>query len=80
LFEQGRIREIAVRIDVRESQFDFLNQVLRVANEFDLLIRLSETGELLHPSRRVFLERLRASRAFAFVKDPAGFLNFLNRP
>jgi hypothetical protein len=39
----------------------------------------AETGATLSPDLQEFADALRASRAWAFVQDPHGFLNALSR-
>jgi hypothetical protein len=69
--------DILVRFDVRNISANFVVELLKMARELRLVVRLP-CGSLIPPSPRRLLESIKASDAYKFVADPDAFLRTLH--
>jgi hypothetical protein len=76
LTEQGHLRDIFIRIDVRNLSYSLLGQLCCVCQEHACHL-LIDGGQLIRPSVRRVLAAIEISKAFAFVTDPEEFLRQL---
>jgi hypothetical protein len=76
--EGGSITEVLLRIDARNLDGALIGRLLACFRASGCMFR-TETGATLSPDLQEFAGALRASRAWAFVQDPHGFLNALSR-
>jgi hypothetical protein len=75
-FENERVSDVLVRIDVRRVSMDFLHQILDVVERNDLVIQ-TEGGAVV-PDVGGLLEGIKASDAFRFVQNPGAFMEELH--
>lgn len=71
------VREIFVRVDVRNVDHEFLNSILNLARKHSLVI-VTESGKILGALRASLLRAIEASPAFRFVADPVEFLRSIS--
>jgi hypothetical protein len=61
-------------VDARNFSLVFLGAILSMAQSYQCLIVLHETGELIEPTQSVVIEKMKSSRAVLFCKSPENFL------
>lgn len=76
--EQGALKEVFIRFDVRRMSWLFIIEILRIARTRGLGL-LTEDGHLLRPTPVEFSSAVRRSTAARFVSDPEGFLEQLKK-
>lgn len=74
VYEENQVTEIRVRIDVRELNHEYLRILCDFARRYESLF-LTEDLKLIEPDLNLLLRQIAESDAFAFVEDPATFLN-----
>jgi len=76
--EGGEVRiyddAVEVALDVRNYDNVFVKKALDIAVEMNLLIVLTESGEVIEAGHAEFIAALQRSRAWRFHIDPAGTL------
>lgn len=72
-WEEGRIGDVPVRIDVRRLSQDFIQGIVNVAREFDVLF-FTEENQVVEPTLQGLLNSIKKSDAARFVEDPRDFL------
>ena len=75
-FEEQRLVEFNVRLDLRYPSGEFFHGILCIAREYGYLVR-TPGGRLLEPDATSVLSDIVKSPAAAFVKDPHGFIQGL---
>lgn len=78
LFDNGRVVEVEVRIDVRALNLVFVENVCSFARLCDCLL-LTEGMALVEPEVDLLLHQIGKSNAFSFVSDPVEFLDKLRK-
>ena len=73
-YSDGHLREMSVRIDLRQRIAPFLQQILELASSLDCVF-CSYGGEVFEPDREVAVRNIARSPAFRFVVDPQQFLD-----
>jgi hypothetical protein len=76
--DTGHLDEFSFRIDLREVDKEFINNVLTVAKDLDTLL-LDRQGNLFDPTHENLADNIKNSNAFKFVTNPADFLNKLGK-
>jgi len=75
-FEGSNIDGIMVRIDVRRISLPFIESLIEIALEGELMLVL-DGGAVVAPEASILLCAVRRSNAFRFVQDPVMFLEAL---
>lgn len=68
--EQGRVWLVTFSFSPTGDERILLDKFVTIAREEHCLLLDAETGSLFEPDETVVAERLRASRAMRFVRDP----------
>jgi hypothetical protein len=76
--EQGQLEGISFRIDLREIDKGFINNVLTISKDLDCLL-LDTQGNLFDPTHENLTDNIKTSNAFKFVTNPSDFLNRLGK-
>lgn len=76
--EGGRVEEVRVRIDAREPDVGFLEQLVDFAKSIDGVF-FSPDMRIIAPDLRAIWVELELSPAAGFIRDPAGTLERLER-
>lgn len=76
LLERGWPTEGLIRVDLRELDIGFIDDVLRFAASVGFNL-LDEDGHQIEPALGEFMLALRGSRAFRFVENPVRYMNRL---
>src|SRR5262249_24262508 len=77
--DQEKVEEIFVRLDAREDLTKITANIIRFAKSINCLLLLMESMEIIEPDGEGLLQKVDASRAMQFVRDPKGFLKNLSR-
>jgi hypothetical protein len=72
--------DVRCRINLREVDFELLDQLLAVARRFDCKIVVGRTGAMSAPDMASLAPHIEASNAYKFCRDPVGFLTSLSKP
>jgi hypothetical protein len=73
------IEEIGVRIDARHLDTDKIKKMIEVIKRLQCHIYFMETQAIIPPVYEEFIKNLKSSRAVAFVKDPRGCLENIDK-
>jgi hypothetical protein len=76
IFENGKLAEVGIRLDVREPIEPNIELVLRIARASDFLIWLDESTVIL-PDRVLLQNAINKSNAMRFVQNPKKFFDEL---
>jgi hypothetical protein len=76
--EQGELEDISFRIDLRETNRNFIDNVLALSRDLDCLLLDSE-GNLFEPTLKNLGNHIMESDAFKFVTNPTDFFNKLGK-
>ncbi len=76
--ETGQLAEFSFRIDLREIDKDFFNNVLTILKDLDTLL-LDRQGNLFEPTHESLTDSIKKSNAFKFVTNPTDFLDKLGK-
>lgn len=76
--EGGRVAEVRVRVDAREPDVRFLEQLVDFASSIDAVF-VSPELRIVAPDLRAIWVELELSPAANFIRDPAGALERLER-
>jgi hypothetical protein len=74
LTAEGYIEEFGCRIDLRELDKNFIENVFNIARRLDCLL-MDKKGNLFEPSLDKLIENIKLSNSFKFVSNPADFLD-----
>jgi hypothetical protein len=66
--------DIECAVDLRDFSADHLRGMIEFAASENLALVVHGTGEVVDPDFDAVADRIRTSRAYAFCKDPRGFL------
>ena len=72
--EAGLLEEMSFRIDLREINRSFIDNVLTIVNELDCVL-LDRQGNLFEPKVDSLSDNIKKSNAFKFVTNPTDFLD-----
>jgi len=72
------VEEVSCRIDVRADTLFHINQLLSLAGQFDCLL-MDSKGSLYSPTIDNLMEKIKASNAYRFAKDPRQFFDDLSK-
>ena len=72
--DSGHVLEVEARIDVRQLNKVFIENLCRFASTCDCLL-LTEDSILVEADFNLLLHQIGQSKAYAFVSDPVGFLD-----
>lgn len=76
--EHGCIAELRARVDARDLDLDFIEAMIRFAEDWELVLLTTE-GRIIMPNVDAFWVELMISPASRFVHDPEGYLNWLKQ-
>jgi hypothetical protein len=76
--EQGQLEGISFRIDLRETDRTFIDNVLALSKDLDCLL-LDSQGNLFEPTLKNLANHMKDSNVFKFVTNPTDFLNKLGK-
>ncbi len=76
--ETGHLDEFSFRIDLRDIDKGFSNNVLTIAKNLNTIL-LDRQGNLFEPTHENLADNIRTSNAFKFVTNPTDFLNKLGK-
>lgn len=76
--ESGLLDEISFRIDLREIDKNFIDNVLTIVNDLDCIL-LDRQGNLFEPTVENLSDNIKKSNAFKFVTNPTDFLDKLGK-
>lgn len=76
--ELGHLEDISFRIDLREIDRSFVDNVLTISKTLDCLL-LDSQGNLFEPTHENLTGNIKTSNAFRFVTNPTDFLNKLGK-
>jgi hypothetical protein len=74
-FEDGRIEDIWIRIDLRDLNLDLLDCLVSYSKAKNFLIYATESKRFLKPVLSEVVEEIRRSRKMSFVRDPKLFFD-----
>lgn len=77
LNEAGGLQNLFIRIDVSADYTEFARALADLGRRWDCLILLYPELELIEPDGSNLIQRVKESRASAFVRDPKLFLQNL---
>lgn len=78
-YEDGRVREVRVRIDLRSAAPSLVREVAGLGKELGCSFFDVDSGETVPADEAALLDSIRRSRPARFVTDPRGFLDSLAR-
>jgi hypothetical protein len=70
--DAGRVWGITFRFSPISDPWSLMQQFLAIAREEQCLLLEERSGAVIQPDEKIVQERLAASRAMQFVRDPAG--------
>ena len=70
----GQFEGMSFRIDLREIDKGFIDNILTVTKELDCLL-LDSQGNLFEPTIKALVHNIKTSNAFKFVSNPTDFFN-----
>jgi hypothetical protein len=76
--EFGKLEEMYFRIDLREIEREFIDNVLTIVKDLDCLL-LDRQGNLFEPTLENLSGNIKKSNAFKFVTNPTDFLDKLGK-
>ena len=76
--ELGQLEGVSFRIDLREIDKSFIDNVLTISKDLDCLL-LDSQGNLFEPTHENLADKVKTSNAFRFVANPTDFLNKLGK-
>jgi hypothetical protein len=76
--EAGLLEEMSFRIDLREINRSFIDNVLTIVNDLDCVL-LDRQGNLFEPKVDSLSDNIKKSNAFKFVTNPTDFLDKLGK-
>jgi hypothetical protein len=76
--EFGQLDEMSFRIDLREIDKSFIDNVLTIVKDLDCLL-LDRHGNLFEPKPEILSDNLKKSNAFKLVTNPTDFFNKLGK-
>jgi hypothetical protein len=76
--ELGQLEEMHFRIDLREIDKIFIDNVMTIVKDLDCLL-LDRQGNLFEPTHQNLTDNIKKSNAFKFVTNPTDFLNKLGK-
>jgi hypothetical protein len=71
--DQGQIKDISIRIDLRRLDANFLNSLISFAKGKDFIFYTLESRRFVKPVLGDVLNEIRNSRKIRFLQDPAAF-------
>jgi hypothetical protein len=74
----GHLDEFTFRIDLREIDKNFIDNVLKIVRELDCLL-LDRQGNLFQPTLENLADNIKKSNSFKFVINPSDFLTKLSK-
>lgn len=74
--ELGKVEGITFRVDLREINRIFIDNVLTISKDLDCLL-LDSQGNLFEPTHEKLANNIKTSNAFKFVTNPTDFLSKL---
>jgi hypothetical protein len=74
----GQVEGMSFRIDLREIDKRFIDNVLTISKDLDCLL-LDSQGNLFEPTNENLADNIKTSNAFKFVTNPTDFLNKLGK-
>jgi hypothetical protein len=76
--ELGQFEGISFRIDLREIDRVFIDNVLTISKDLDCLL-LDSQGNLFEPTHENLADKIKTSNAYRFVTNTTDFLNRLGK-
>jgi hypothetical protein len=76
--ELGQLEGISFRIDLREIDKSFIDNVLKISKDLDCLL-LDSQENLFEPTHENLADNVKKSNAFKYVTNPTDFLNKLGK-
>ncbi len=73
--DEGMITEVAIRIDLRDLNLDFLSSIVDFSIGSDFLFYSLETNKLIEPDVGRLVDEIRKSRKALFLRDPDRFFD-----
>jgi hypothetical protein len=77
LTTDGYIDEFGCRIDLRELDKNFIENIFVIAKQLDCLL-MDRKGTLFEPTFKKLIENIKQSNSFKFVSNPTDFLDKLS--
>ena len=74
MYEDKKIVELSVRLNLYEDSLKFLPKVVEIANELDCVIFLRNEKKVIEPNVFELNRAAKNSNAMKFANDPEGFL------
>ncbi|MET3535982.1 hypothetical protein [Chryseobacterium limigenitum] len=74
--ENGKIKELHFRADLREDGLIFLNNFIEIAKKYDCLL-MDLQGNLVIPAQKEVYKLAKLSNSYIFLTNPEGFLTNL---
>ena len=71
--------DVCCHINLRDMDFELLDQILSLARRFDCRLAIHGTGAVSAPDTVSLAPHVEASNAYKFCRNPAGFLASLNK-
>lgn len=75
--ENGKIKELHFRADLREDGLEFLNKFIEIAKKYDCLL-MDLQGNLVTPEQKEVYKLAKLSNNYKFLTNPEEFLNSLS--
>jgi hypothetical protein len=75
--ENGKIKELHFRADLREDGLEFLNKFIEIAKKYDCLL-MDFQGNLVTPEQKEVYKLAKLSNSYKFLTNPEKFLNSLS--
>jgi hypothetical protein len=74
--ENGKIKELHFRADLRENALEFLNKFIEIAKKYDCLL-MDFQGNLVTPEQKEIYKLVILSNSYKFLINPEKFLTSL---
>ncbi|MCJ8155472.1 hypothetical protein MKJ01_17070 [Chryseobacterium sp. SSA4.19] len=75
--ENGKIKELHFRADLRENGLEFLNNFIDITKKYNCLL-MDLHGNLVTPEQEQVYKLMKLSNSYKFLTDPENFLHSLN--
>ncbi|GAA4152283.1 hypothetical protein GCM10022217_06940 [Chryseobacterium ginsenosidimutans] len=75
--ENGKIKELHFRADLREDGLEFLNKFIEISKKYDCLL-MDIQGNLVIPEQKEVYKLVQLSNSYKFLTNPEEFLNSLS--
>ncbi|MDQ0595289.1 hypothetical protein QFZ37_003658 [Chryseobacterium ginsenosidimutans] len=76
--ENGKIKQLYFRADLRENGLEFLNKFIEIAKKYDCLL-MDLNGNLIVPEQKEVYKLVKFSNNYKFLKNPEEYLNNLEQ-